>query len=1501
MEVIVYFKGFLVVCFLMYTVNCSRNLAVNKTATQSSTYGGYTAGKAVDGIFARDIDTGHCSHTGDGHRKAWWKVDLGQVYRIQMINITYRHDYTYRLGGYSLYVTNDTDMTQTDGSIIDNKGHLCYYDKGPGYPTFNQTRQCHVKGRYVVFYNIRQNTDTYIQLCEVQLLIPESDGSENQCTVKMLNITVTPFKISVAMVTKRCPVGKFGYDCSGTCHCMTGGCDPDTGQCDVKECQTGWMGLSCSLRCHCDRDVACDIDTGACPGERCQSGWSGKSCFVNQLRLDLTVPKTCHCATLDCNKTTGVCASTGCSAGWKGTACDQACTNHTFGRDCTQTCHCANSDCDGSSGICNVPGCMEGWRGEKCNQVCTSHTFGRDCTRTCHCANSDCDKGSGLCYIDGCTAGWIGSKCSQGCQTGFFGPGCSEYCHCSVPGCIHINGTCAIVGCAAGWSGKACNQVCTNHTFGRDCSHTCHCANDDCDGRTGSCQNVGCEAGWMGRNCSQACNNITFGRDCTQTCHCANSDCDRRTGVCKLPGCTEGWKGQTCSQACNNHTFGRDCNQTCHCKSECDGNSGKCKRTRMYRRMARKRMYSGLGFGKNTIRRLRCPHYIITLYFHTACTNNTYGPDCNRTCHCAKSDCDRGTGICKIHGCTAGWRGQTCSEECVGKTFGRDCTQTCHCDTSDCDRKTGICKVPGCEVGWEGQSCSQECPAGYFGPNCTKECHCLSPGCNHINGTCHNVGCKAGWSGQACDQACTNHTFGRDCNQTCNCANSDCNGRTGVCKVPGCEVEWKGQTCTQARIETQTSDESSNGNSAQIGGIVGAVVAVLLVIVISFIVVRKRRARGQGSASSKYAAPNKSSNGTENVYINVGNVESTKDDIPPEVKITETDVDEDEVIYVNGPNDTDVRGETKLLMSELKEIVTAKKENEMYEVEFKSLPHGLKYPYKASNLPKNIPLNRFKTTFPYDHSRVVLKKEKAGSTDYINANFIDGVRNEKAYIATQGPKTNTLEDFWRMIWQNKCGKIVMLANLMELGKIKCITYWAAKESDEEPLELSQFQVKLQEETAYAFYTIRTISLKNKQTNSTRRITQYHFTKWPDHGVPEPFELLQFYKRIKNGRTEHKGPLVVHCSAGIGRTGSYIGLDALLLDGKNSQDIDVFAYVEKMRKGRMNMIQTAKQYEMLHFVLLEGLKVVTTSMSKTDFCRTITDMMEDDVPAHQFAVLDAERPEYKPIEYEAALKNKSKNRNPSILAVDNYKVRLMSTQSGYINAVNIPGYRTAFGYILTQHPLDNTTTDFLSLVTQERADTVVSIGPLQRTVIPAKLANKQRISSKIWQFCVVSTVKCDNRSVGSEHVEERQITIENKELGINTKLTLLETPSWCQSLPDSRFMLDMIQLIQRRRGIDSPSVIITCNDGATECGLLCAMCNVMERLEIDGDIDIMAAVRQLQIRRTTMSPYVILLVFPPCKIFSPFLITTYVHLQSQYVFCYQLVKEYLEADTVYANV
>ncbi|XP_060064892.1 receptor-type tyrosine-protein phosphatase delta-like [Ylistrum balloti] len=694
--------------------------------------------------------------------------------------------------------------------------------------------------------------------------------------------------------------------------------------------------------------------------------------------------------------------------------------------------------------------------------------------------------------------------------------------------------------------------------------------------------------------------------------------------------------------------------------------------------------------------------------------------------------------------------------------------------------------------------------------------------------------------------------------------------------LPGDLDTYKKKNQVFRQVQTKQYEKSPSGSSAAIGGSVAAVVAVVIVILVAYIVVRKRRnASKEGRESNNYIPPNRrSSRRDEHVYVNVvtSDCKNRTSLAVESANVNETDIDEDEVIYVNGPNDIKLRGETKILVSKLKEVVTTKHENEMYEVEFKSLPHGLKHPHETSKLTQNLQLNRFKTTFPYDHSRVILKKEKKNSTDYINANFIDGVRKQKAYIATQGPKAVTMEDFWRMTWQNNCGKIVMLANLVELGKVKCTTYWTG--DDGHPLELGLFQVTMQEEMTYAFYTIRKLSVKNKETNSTRQITQYHFTRWPDHGVPEPFELLQFQKRVSSGHTKHKGPLIVHCSAGIGRTGTYIALDALLLDGKNNGDIDVFAYTETMRKDRMNMIQTAKQYEMLHYVLLEALKVETESMSKTDFCKAIADMFEDNIPTQQYAMVNLERPEYNTSDYKTALTNKKKNRDPSILAVEKYRTRLMSTPSGYINAVNIPGYRTPYGYILTQHPLDYTVTDFLSLVAEERSGIVVSIGSLESNPSWPTTAGSQ---AKFGNF-LITNIQSNHHSLGSERVEERQLAIENKETGADTKITLFETPSWGRTLPKSSFMMELIQTIQCKRGLDAPAVIITCRDGATESGLLCVLCNVMERLEVHGDVDIMAAVRQIQIRR------------PQC-----------ISSKEQYIFCYRLIQDYLEASTVYANV
>ncbi|XP_069126190.1 protein draper-like [Argopecten irradians] len=348
--------------------------------------------------------------------------------------------------------------------------------------------------------------------------------------------------------------------------------------------------------------------------------------------------QTCHCANSDCDGRTGVCKLPGCTEGWRGQTCSQACTNHTYGRDCTQTCHCAYSDCDRRTGVCNVPGCTEGWRADMCSQACTNHTFGQDCTQTCQCANSDCDRRTGVCKVPGCMEGWRGDSCSQACTNHTFGQDCNQTCHCANSDCDRRTGVCKVPGCMEGWRGDTCNQECQYDHFGDNCSKVCHCQVPGCDHVSGLCFHVGCQKGWSGPTCSKRCIGKTFGRDCIQTCYCANSDCDKRTGVCKVPGCTEGWRGQTCSQECR------------------------------------------------------------TGYF---------GPNCTEECHCQSPGCHHINGTCHNVGCEAGWLGRACDQECLTGYFGPNCTEECHCQSPGCNHTNGTCHHVGCEAGWSGRACDQ--------------------------------------------------------------------------------------------------------------------------------------------------------------------------------------------------------------------------------------------------------------------------------------------------------------------------------------------------------------------------------------------------------------------------------------------------------------------------------------------------------------------------------------------------------------------------------------------------------------------------------------------------------------------------------------------------------------------------------------------------------------------------------------------------------------------------
>ncbi|ELT92035.1 hypothetical protein CAPTEDRAFT_124792, partial [Capitella teleta] len=207
-----------------------------------------------------------------------------------------------------------------------------------------------------------------------------------------------------------------------------------------------------------------------------------------------------------------------------------------------------------------------------------------------------------------------------------------------------------------------------------------------------------------------------------------------------------------------------------------------------------------------------------------------------------------------------------------------------------------------------------------------------------------------------------------------------------------------------------------------------------------------------------------------------------------------------------------------------------------------------------------------------DHNRVKLARIATQPlSDYINASHVQGTHGRK-YIASQGPKQKTLTDFWRMIWEQKVERIAMLTNLVEKGNVKCVQYWPEQVSGN-ALKCNQFTIKLLKEDIWTDFTRRQMEVFKKGSNGARHVTQYHYTTWPDHGVPSHATALwRLFRKLTND-ADNTQPIIIHCSAGVGRTGTLIAMDHLLDQANRENGIDVYACVTALRQSRMHMVQS----------------------------------------------------------------------------------------------------------------------------------------------------------------------------------------------------------------------------------------------------------------------------------------------------------------------------------------
>uniref|UniRef100_A0A2K6S4I4 Receptor-type tyrosine-protein phosphatase eta n=1 Tax=Saimiri boliviensis boliviensis TaxID=39432 RepID=A0A2K6S4I4_SAIBB len=246
---------------------------------------------------------------------------------------------------------------------------------------------------------------------------------------------------------------------------------------------------------------------------------------------------------------------------------------------------------------------------------------------------------------------------------------------------------------------------------------------------------------------------------------------------------------------------------------------------------------------------------------------------------------------------------------------------------------------------------------------------------------------------------------------------------------------------------------------------------------------------------------------------------------------------------------------------------------------------GISQPKYAAELAENRGKNRYNNVLPYDISRVKLSVQTHSTDDYINANYMPGYHSKKEFIATQGPLPNTLKDFWRMVWEKNVYAIIMLTKCVEQGRTKCEEYWPSKQAH----DYGDITVAMTSEIVLPEWTIRDFTVKNIQTSESHPLRQFHFTSWPDHGVPDTTDLLinfRYLVRDYMKQSPPESPILVHCSAGVGRTGTFIAIDRLIYQIENENTVDVYGIVYDLRMHRPLMVQTEDQYVFLNQCVLD---------------------------------------------------------------------------------------------------------------------------------------------------------------------------------------------------------------------------------------------------------------------------------------------------------------------------
>uniref|UniRef100_A0A2A4JKP1 protein-tyrosine-phosphatase n=1 Tax=Heliothis virescens TaxID=7102 RepID=A0A2A4JKP1_HELVI len=565
-----------------------------------------------------------------------------------------------------------------------------------------------------------------------------------------------------------------------------------------------------------------------------------------------------------------------------------------------------------------------------------------------------------------------------------------------------------------------------------------------------------------------------------------------------------------------------------------------------------------------------------------------------------------------------------------------------------------------------------------------------------------------------------------------------------------------------------------------------------------------------------------------------------------------------------------------------------------FQKEFEMLPEC--FPDRtthASEARENQPKNRYPDIKAYDQTRVKLSQiDSITGSDYINANYVMGYQERKQFICAQGPTDTTVNDFWRMIWEHGLELIVMLTNLEEYSKVKCSKYWPEERGSRAFGNITVHHVG---EKRYSDYIVRELKITKQPTNSdgqpivenngiakrngdikeasessaptsprevkdsgeSRIVRQYHFLMWKDFAAPEnPHSILKFIKRVNEAWSSMVGrPVVVHCSAGVGRTGTLVALDCLLEQLRATGHVAVFNTVAELRRQRNFLVQSLKQYVFVYRALVEYAHYGDTEINASrlkpavDKLRNTPDHADKCLMEIEFEKM-LNSPVAEPLKSMGAGAGeelRARNRSPECLPYDRNRVILTPIPgrdfSTYINASFIEAYDNSEGFIITQDPLPNTIMDFWRMVSEHNVTTIVMLSELGEGKCP-----------RYWDD---GTVQYEHISVQYEESEScpyytrRQFRVTNDKSGDVSCVRQLQYQGWPTArghVPEVTRGLAELADAAAPHQPHQGTMLVHCQLGTERSPLFVALCTLIRALRVERRVDVSATARHVRSQR-----------------------------------------------------